>query len=375
MTQKEENDIRIHRQTNGNPTGAMTNGKGNAPRQGTHTRQSNMELLRLISMMLVLMMHANYFSLGIPCAGDLAAEPLTTVLRVAAEHLSLVGVNVFVLISGWFGIRPRWQGLAGLLFTVAFLSAATTAVFLAAGLPVNAGATVLAGAAIGSAYWFIVAYAGLYILSPVLNAFAESATQRRLGRFLACFFTFEFVYGFATDSGMFSSGYSIISFAGLYLLARYARRSTGRWTRLGAGTYLAAYAAIMLTGAALYIAIIGLTGHGDGGRLISYTSPFVIAGSLALVLAFSRIRLQSRAVNSMARSCPAVYLIHFHPLVLPFYTALFSGLYARLGGAAFAAAAALCLTAIFAGCIAADRVRLMCWNYVNRRLQSAPERS
>ncbi len=342
----------------------MTERQNKDRRTDRRARQSGMELLRLISMMLVLAMHANYFSLGIPGPGEFAAAPAATAVRVAAEHLSVVGVNVFVLISGWFGIRPRWQGIGGLLFAVAFLSVVTTAVFAAAGLPLSAGATVLAGATIGSAYWFIVAYAGLYILSPVLNAYAGQASQRSLGRFLACFFAFEFVYGFATDSGLFNSGYSIVSFAGLYLLARYARRSTGRWTRLGSGTYLAAYAATMLTSAAVYIALIALTDHGDGERLIAYTSPFVIAGSLALTLAFSRLRLQSRTVNSMAESCPAIYLIHCHPLVLPLYATFFRRLYDSLDGAAFAAAAAGCIVAVAAACIAADRVRLACWRGV-----------
>lgn len=342
----------------------MTERQGQDILNGRITRQSNMELLRLIAMMFVLMMHANYFCLGIPGSGELAAEPVTTVLRVAAEHLSVVGVNVFVLISGWFGIRPRWHGIAGLMFAVAFISITTTAIFFASGLPVNAGATILAGATIGSTYWFIVAYAGLYLLAPVLNAFAEHTTQHGMGRFLACFFAFEFVYGFATDSGQFNSGYSIISFAGLYLLARYLRRYPCRWTRLGGGTYLALYVAIMLTSAALYIAIIATTEHGDGERLISYTSPFVVAGSTALLLTFSRFKLQSRAVNGMAESCVAIYLIHCHPLVLPLYTALFSMLYHRFDGTAYAVTATLCLSAVFAACIAADRVRLMCWKKV-----------
>ena len=41
-------------------------------------------------------------------------------LRMLFESLAIVCVNVFVLISGWFGIRPKWKSVTNFLFQVFF---------------------------------------------------------------------------------------------------------------------------------------------------------------------------------------------------------------------------------------------------------------
>lgn len=68
-------------------------------------RQSNIELLRIISMLLVLMVHADFFSLGIPSHDLMLASPGQFTFRVLVEFLSILCVDIFVVISGWFSIR------------------------------------------------------------------------------------------------------------------------------------------------------------------------------------------------------------------------------------------------------------------------------
>lgn len=64
-------------------------------------RQSNIELLRIISMLLVLMVHADFFSLGIPSHDLMLASPGQFTFRVLVEFLSILCVDIFVVISGW----------------------------------------------------------------------------------------------------------------------------------------------------------------------------------------------------------------------------------------------------------------------------------
>ena len=45
-------------------------------------RQSNMELLRIIAMFLVLLVHADFFSLGAPSASDCVNAPVESSLKV-----------------------------------------------------------------------------------------------------------------------------------------------------------------------------------------------------------------------------------------------------------------------------------------------------
>lgn len=83
-------------------------------------RQSNIELLRIIAMFLVLLVHANFYSLGVVTPQDIRAFSLDSVLKVFFEAISINCVDIFVLISGWFGIRASFKGGCKFLFQCFF---------------------------------------------------------------------------------------------------------------------------------------------------------------------------------------------------------------------------------------------------------------
>ena len=70
-------------------------------------RASNFELLRILAMLLILVLHANFLAFRFPTNEAIHAQPLTSLGQVWSEALAIVGVNVFVLISGYFGIKAR----------------------------------------------------------------------------------------------------------------------------------------------------------------------------------------------------------------------------------------------------------------------------
>ena len=84
------------------------------------TRDSNMELLRLVAMLLIMVVHANFRALPKPDAAMIAANPSSAFLQFLTEGFSIVGVNVFVMLSGWYGIRPRLNRFMELLFQLLF---------------------------------------------------------------------------------------------------------------------------------------------------------------------------------------------------------------------------------------------------------------
>lgn len=86
------------------------------------SRLSNMELLRIVCMFFVLVQHANFLSIGTPVQQDAAAEPVGTFIRFFVEALCIVAVNVFVFISGWFGIRYSHKGVLRLFFQCVFFA-------------------------------------------------------------------------------------------------------------------------------------------------------------------------------------------------------------------------------------------------------------
>lgn len=68
-------------------------------------RNSAIEMLRILSMMMVLMVHFVGATFGLPTREQLYALDSGVLWKDVLESLSIVGVNCFVLISGYYGIR------------------------------------------------------------------------------------------------------------------------------------------------------------------------------------------------------------------------------------------------------------------------------
>lgn len=185
-------------------------------------RQSNMELLRIVSMLYVLVLHANL--MHIPTSENLHEAPVETFFRVFCEAVAIVAVDVFVLISGWFGIHFSFKKLGALCFQVLFFSLGFFLVFLmispsdALTIDKIKGVFLLNGD-----YWFVKTYIILFLLSPVLNAFIEHATKEQFLAVLTSYYAFHTIYGWLMDASVSftMNGTTGLSFIGLYLLGRY----------------------------------------------------------------------------------------------------------------------------------------------------------
>ena len=188
------------------------------------TRQSGVELLRIISMLLVLLIHANqwnekWHSLNL---NDLFNTSTTTIFL---QSLSCVCVNVFVLISGWFGIKFSIRRLAKFVFQCMFFFTLLYLLSLLFGFKSLSIRGIMDCFLFNDMNWFIRAYIMLFIISPILNAFVEKANKSELEITLIFFFAFQIIYGWATPAAKFIEwGLSVTSFVGLYLLAQYIRR-------------------------------------------------------------------------------------------------------------------------------------------------------
>ena len=321
-------------------------------------RQSNLELLRLVAMLMVMVCHA----IGYVNETDLAGT--AGMAKLAISQLCLVCVNVFVMISGWFGIKASLKGVAKLLFQVWFLALLCFGVFATLGLPVSFKKDLVPYLLFGYGYWFVVSYLILYVLSPVLNAFAEKASRKEFRCVLIAFFAAEFVFGFLLDAGHFDYGFSPLFFVGLYLLARYARLYPDKLFSFSKGTDLAVYlGASVLSMVGFWF---GYKWFGMGFHLNHYDSPLCIIASLYFLLFFSKLGLQSRLINWLAVSAFAIYLIHTNSLVLPYFRDLSASI---MDNPSLIASAGMMFAFIVVAaflCIVIDKLRILLWNAISR---------
>ncbi len=84
-------------------------------------RESNFELLRIIAMLLVMITHATFLSLGIPTHEDSISTPYNSFGIFLSQSFSTVCVNIFILLSGWFGIKANLKRFSEFIFQLFFL--------------------------------------------------------------------------------------------------------------------------------------------------------------------------------------------------------------------------------------------------------------
>jgi len=326
-------------------------------------RQSNIELLRIISIFFVLIGHAFGVVLGLPGTHDIGTEPLNSFLRILLGAVALGGVNIFVLISGWFGIHPSKKGLAKYLYQVAFLLWGIYAVALLSGKAELNIVGIKTSMGIYEGYWFIMAYLGLYLLSPVLNAFVENATKRQFQVLLIGFYLFQCYYCWIMGMVNYFNGYSITFFCGLYLTARYVRLYSIQFMERNAWK--------IYVGITLLLAVAGTVGIrfvGSPLKLLRYDSPLEIVACVCFLLGFLKIKLQSSVVNTLAKSCFAVYIIHFNPFVFPYFRMGVEWIDHSCSSVVFVTTMFLYLIVVYLICSVIDNLRLLSWNIIFKRL-------
>lgn len=85
-------------------------------------RDSNFELLRIIAMFLVMITHATFLALGVPTYEDSINIPYSSFGIFLSQSFSTACVNIFVLLSGWFGIKVNLKRFSEFIFQVFFFT-------------------------------------------------------------------------------------------------------------------------------------------------------------------------------------------------------------------------------------------------------------
>lgn len=333
-------------------------------------RQSNIELLRIVAMFLVLVMHADFMILGRPTLEEMHAEPLSSVTRIFIESLSVVCVNVFVLISGWFGIHPNVKGVCKFLFQCFFFLLELYALSnWASGEEQMLSLDYLF---MQNSYWFVKAYIGLLLMAPLMNAFITKTSKKQLSFFILCFYAFQTLYGWIVFSADFiMNGFSTFSFMGLYMLGRYVRLYSTRYTELNSAKCLGVYFSIniFLTIVTTLLIAFDREAYYVPKILVSYVNPFTVLTSLYLLLGFVKMQFNSRLINWIAASSFAVYLLHCN---IFFYEKYFKepiiSLYTTYNGFVCLLMIFVFLLFVFVLSVIMDQMRILCWTFFENKV-------
>ena len=198
----------------------------------TKTRQNNLEKLRCLAMMMVVILH--FLGKG-NLLGDVYAPEMSAVGAAAwvLEALCIVAVNCYMLISGYFLCESSFKlsRLLGLYLQIWIYSVGVGLAAWAAGL-VPAGEvnihyflSLLFPVSMGH-YWFMTAYVYLYLLFPIVGMAVKKMTKEQLTFVLVlclgAFCVLKSVLPFRLEED--GQGYDFLWYLCVFLVAAYIRK-------------------------------------------------------------------------------------------------------------------------------------------------------
>lgn len=328
-------------------------------------RNANMDLLRIFSMFLIILLHSIDHSGVLEQAGS---SSLGINLWVQFTYmLTQVCVNIYVLISGYFLVNSKFrlQKLVALWLEVVFYSVSIRLIFMFFGYTpfsivslVSCLVPVFTGR-----YWFITIYFGLYLIFPFLNIAikAMSKKQHTLCNIILFILFSVMVSIYPMFKGMNSGGgWGLAWFVVLYFAAA--------WFRLYYdSTKNTCLSLFIWLGSSLCIAV----GYIFAGELIPfaktffdnqyrYDSIFAYISSLCLLAAFINVKIQKDWINKtiifVAPSILGVYLIHAHSDFSP-WSWEFLNMPQYMDSVLFIPIQILVVLSIMAFCIVLDIIR------------------
>lgn len=235
------------------------------------------------------------------------------------KSFTIVAVNVFVLISGYFSISFKLLRLLKLGQETWFYSVSLfiLATYMGWHHFISQKDILYLCPVFSKIYWFITIYIMLYILSPCLNKLALSIPKNHFKSILFIGFFIIYVWhtlSFILNSGrpIDDAGFGIPNFIYLYLLGRYIKLYSNIYTTKQ--NFLLLYFIISISlfiFQLTYSIILGFSFT----ALFSYNTIFVFLGSVTLFLFFTKLNIGYNVfINKWAKYCLAVYIIHMHPL-------------------------------------------------------------
>lgn len=279
-----------------------------------YARQSGLELLRIVSMFMVLAVHIDGASLGLPMpSGDCGSLTSRHLWQLAVESFAIIGVNCFTMISGYFGIRLRLRSMLMFVGECLFYSVGIYLLFVATGLR-HFSWTGFADSLMvlsHSDLWYIPAYFGLCLLAPFINAGCDGMSRHRLMAVTGVFLLFNVWCGWWWNGQFNPTGYTLIQLVLIYMLGRVVSRFIPVGTHIG-------LKGVFVSGVCYFIAtacIFMMSLYIPSVKAFAYNSPFVIVATVAFFVIFLGVRFKSRIVNYLALSAFAVYLVHKNPLI------------------------------------------------------------
>lgn len=296
-------------------------------------RQSNFELMRIMSMFMIVLWHCIMHSNILERTSDNLNLILELIYMFSAIH-----VNSFVLLSGYFGYgkEPKLGKIISLINQTWFYKAIYAIIFVCFGivsmstfdfilflLPINYSFS------FGTFYWFINIYIVLYFFMPYLNILIKHLSQKQHRKLLLISFIFLSLIPYFTGQQVVdNNGYHVISFMFLYLVGsyfgKYKIKDNVHFKNYSTAKKQIIYIVLLIVILLFDFFVICTNKFLNGNTntilyyfstitnmgKVTFSSPVVIIESVIYLLLFETFNFKNKFINKMSSLMFGVYLVH-----------------------------------------------------------------
>lgn len=294
---------------------------------GKKKRNSNLEFLRIISMFLIVLGHFTWQTRWNFNVAD-------SVMHVGMVHSLWIGgklgVNIFVLISGYFLVNSRFK-------LKSFISVWFTSyvyawiIFILYSLIVERSIslkllvkTIFMGSS-GYLNWFVTAYLIMYAFHPFINKLIRTLSSKEfitfLGLGIIVFSLFETVF---RNPSIGTTGDDAIWIILVYCVGAFIKLNEEK-LKMISNTRLVSTGiiSILLSMASIFaLDYVNLLKHISTsnyfyGKFVGGTSPLQLLTAITIFLIFIKMQPHhSKTINMVAKTTFAIYLIHANTIIV-----------------------------------------------------------
>lgn len=278
-------------------------------------RQSNIELLRIVLIIMIIIHHIllNCFGIKSLIHNNFNENYLNALIL---NSFLVPAVNVFFLISGYFHIKFNHKNLFRIIFLVYFIYFFIYLLFLIF-MPGNVNLHNINFKdmifPIGD-YWYILVYIILYLLSPYMNIFLQNVKTNDQKNLLFILTLLFCIYSFFVSNPVVSvnRGYSIYFAIYLYFIGDFLNKNILKFSK-NSYIYLLYYIFISALVSISVIFTVNIKDFGLTWKIFGYNNPLLVLSSVMLFLFFLKLKINSailQKISKLSKYTLAIYVSH-----------------------------------------------------------------
>lgn len=307
-------------------------------------RQSNFELLRIMSMVLII---AHHFAVH---GGYADILPINGYVVRLFEVGGKIGVNIFILISGYFLIDSEfsYKKLIKLIVQTFFYSITIYLILLACGKIdfTTLGLVKALFPTSSNLYWFATLYVIMYCLFPCLNAIVKNCPKSYVIFLIIVLIIIQSVIPFIFANYLFTD---TAWFLTLYLIAAFLKLHPVR--------FLNSFKITLSLTVILYAVIAAFNMFTDIDFWVMTHLACLIC-SVAFFHTVKNVEVKySKVINRIAKTTFGIYLIHDNPLLRRILWVELLNCPFHANTYYFIVFACVCVLIVFIVCMVIDSIR------------------